>query len=131
MAGPAIVILNNGSTTGPNGVSVLSWAPPWATVLTNTRSPAEFAQNKYGVGVECTPVSTALAAGLPHAVAAQNHQLRGAEKKRAEVLFIGASEAHTRTKKQGEALAISRETPLFCPPPDCAGDRQRGVRAGL
>ena len=61
-------------------------------------------------------MSTALAAGLPHAVAAQNHQLRGAEKKRAEVLFIGASEAHTRTKKQGEALAISRETPLFCPP---------------
>jgi hypothetical protein len=72
-----IVIFNNGSTTGPNGVSELSLAPHRATVLTNTHSPAEIARNKSGLGVRCAPVPPARAAGLPLAVAEQDHQLRG------------------------------------------------------
>jgi hypothetical protein len=56
------VFFNNGSTTGPNGVSE-------SQPLTNTHSPAEIARKKSGVGVGCAPVSPALAAGLPLAVA--------------------------------------------------------------
>jgi hypothetical protein len=73
-----IVIFNNGSTTGPNGVSELSLGPHKATVLTNKHPPAEIGRKKSGVGVGCAPVSPVLAAGLPLAVAEQDHQLRGA-----------------------------------------------------
>jgi hypothetical protein len=58
-----IVIFNNGSTTGPNGVSELGLAPHRATVLTNKLPPR--------AGVGGAPVSPALAAGLPLAVAEQ------------------------------------------------------------
>jgi hypothetical protein len=46
-----IVIFNNGSTTGPSGVSELSLAPHRATVLTNKHPPAEIARKKSRVEV--------------------------------------------------------------------------------
>jgi hypothetical protein len=58
-----------GSTTEPNGVSELSLAPHRATVLTTKHSLAEIARKKPRAGVGCAPVSPALAAGLPLAVA--------------------------------------------------------------
>jgi hypothetical protein len=76
------MIFNNGSTTGPNGVSAeLGLAPYWVTVtvLTTKHSPAKIARKKSRVGVGYAPVSPALAAGLPLAVAEQDHQLRGAK----------------------------------------------------
>jgi hypothetical protein len=48
-----IVNFNNGSTTGPNGVSELGLAPHRATVLTTKHSPVEIAREKSGVGVGC------------------------------------------------------------------------------
>jgi hypothetical protein len=60
-----IVIFNNGSTTGPNGVSELSLAPHRFAVFTTKHPLAEVARNKSGVAVGCALVSPALAAGLP------------------------------------------------------------------
>jgi hypothetical protein len=58
------------------------------SALTTKHPPAEIARKKSGIGVGCAPVSPALAAGLPLAVAEQDHQLRSAKQNRAEMLFF-------------------------------------------
>jgi hypothetical protein len=93
-----IANFNNGSTTGPNGVSELCLAPHRATVLTTKHAPAEIARKKPVVGVGCAPVSPALAAGFPLAVAEQDHQLRGANFFVRKCCLLGAACRHTRKK---------------------------------
>jgi hypothetical protein len=68
------------------------------TVLTNRHSPAEIARKKSKkVGVGCAPVSPTPAAGLPLAVAEQDHQLRGAKKIERKCCLLVTCR-HTRKK---------------------------------
>jgi hypothetical protein len=71
-----IVIFNNGSTLlglMANGVSELGLAPHRVAMLTTKHSPAEIARKKSRAAVGCALVSPTLAAGLPLAVAEQDH----------------------------------------------------------
>jgi hypothetical protein len=92
-----IVIFNNGSTTGPNGVIELSLAPHRATVLTTRHSPAEIARKKsrVGGGGGMFPLE------LPGASRLQS--LR--EIFRAEMLFTSAMPAHAE-KNGGRRVLI-------------------------
>jgi hypothetical protein len=120
-----IVVFNNGSTTEPNGASELSLAPHGVTMLTTKHSPAEIARKKSGVGVGCAPVSPALAAGLPLAVAEQDHRLRG------EIFFerkccLLVTCRHTRKKNSAVRvlLPIKRAKSAAFGPSDRAAGRE-------
>jgi hypothetical protein len=107
-----IVIFNKGSTTGPNGVSELGLAPHGVTVLTTKHSPDKIALKKSGVGVGCAPVSPALAAGLPLAVAEQDHQLRGAKFFERKCCLL-VTYRHTRKKTGRGAYWLLLNKPII------------------
>jgi hypothetical protein len=100
-----IVIFNNGSTTGPNGVSELSLAP-------HKHSPAEVARNRSRLAVGCALVSPALAAGLPLAAAEQDHQLHGAKKNERKCCLLVTCR-HTHKKNRAWRVLVAVNEPIF------------------
>jgi hypothetical protein len=109
------VIFNNGSTTEPNGVSELSLAPHGVAVFTTKHSPAEIARNKSRVAVGCALVSPALAAGLPLAVAEQDHQFHGAKKfERKCCLLVTWLPAHAQKSRARRVLVAFKRANISC-----------------
>jgi hypothetical protein len=90
-------------------VSCLGLAPHGVTMVTTKHSPAEIARKKSGVrGGGMSPRVPCEYAGLPLAVAEQDHQLRGAKIFERKCCLLGsAMPTQPCRKKRGAARIIS------------------------